>query len=68
MPTGTARLLYIAGLVLMLLCIVDVLLIRFARIDLTGVSWTPIALGSTGILLMQAARFLGMSARRESGE
>lgn len=58
MPTGTARIFYLLGLGLMIVCIIDVLLVRFAKIDLTGVRWSPIALGGTGIVLMQLARFL----------
>lgn len=63
MPTGTARILYILGIVLMLLCITDVLLLKFAKINLTGVTWSPIALGGTGIILMQVARFMSLSNR-----
>lgn len=62
MPTGTARIFYILGLVLMALCIIDVLLVRVAKVDLTGVRWSPIALGGTGIILMQIARFMNMMA------
>ena len=63
MPTGTARILYLLGIVLMLLCIGDVLLVKYARINLTGVTWSPIALGGTGIILMQVARFMFTNVR-----
>lgn len=66
MPTGTARMLYLLGIVLMLLCIADVLLAKFARINVTGVPWSPIALGGMGIILMQVARFMNMTSRSRS--
>jgi hypothetical protein len=68
MPTGTARILYILGLVLMLLAITDVLLARFARINVTNVTWSPIALGGTGIILMQVARFMSMTGRSQTDD
>jgi uncharacterized membrane protein len=68
MPPGTARIVYIVGLVLMVLCIVEVALVRFARIDLTGVRWSPIALGGTGIILMQIARFMNLMSRSRAYE
>lgn len=68
MPTGTARIFYILGIVLMLLAITDVLLARFARINVTGVTWSPIALGGTGIILMQVARFMSLTTRSRSDD
>lgn len=56
MPS-TGRLLYVMGLLLMLLCILDVALQRFAKIDLTGQTYTPIVLGGLGIILMNVSRF-----------
>lgn len=53
----TGRILYVMGLILMLLCIIDVALQRFAKIDLTGKTYTPIILGGTGIILMNVSRF-----------
>ena len=53
----TARVLYWLGIVCMLLCIADALLLRFARIDVTGFAATPLVLGGLGIVLMQVSRF-----------
>ena len=68
MPTGTARIVYLFGIVLMLLCITDVLLVKYAGKNLTGVTWSPIALGGTGIILMQVARFMNMNARSQPAD
>ena len=54
-PFGVARFLYVLGIVLMLLAIVDTLLV-WAKIDLTGVIWLPMALGCAGIVLMWVSR------------
>jgi len=64
MPS-TGRLLYVMGLILMLLCILDVALQRFAKIDLTGKPYTPIVLGGAGIILMNVSRFFASSANDE---
>ena len=61
MPS-TGRLLYAMGLILMLLCIIDVALLRFAKIDLTGYPHTPIILGGFGIILLNVSRFFPRTA------
>lgn len=52
------RIVYGLGVFCMLLCIADALLFRFARINVTGLTWTPILLGGLGIVLMQVSRFV----------
>jgi hypothetical protein len=52
------RLLYVLGLILMFLCVIDVALMRFADIDLTGSRYTSIVLGGGGIILLNVARFM----------
>ena len=56
MPIG--RILYVLGFFFMLLCITDALLVRYAKIDLTGYPYTPMVLGGIGIVLVNIARFL----------
>ncbi|WP_425615856.1 hypothetical protein NA78x_005788 [Anatilimnocola sp. NA78] len=60
-----ARALYWLGVVLMLLSIADVVLVRFFRIDVTGLPWSTLALGCTGIILMQIARFIQREPQTE---
>lgn len=65
MPS-TGRILYVLGLFFMLLCIIDALLVRFARIDLTGYPYTPMVLGGIGIVLVNIARFLPARAEQDA--
>jgi len=65
MPPGVARVLYWLGVVLMLLSIADVVLVRFFRIDITGVAWSTLALGCVGIVLMQVSRFVTREPKTE---
>lgn len=67
MPS-TGRILYVIGLLLMLLCIIDVALLRFARIDLTGYQYTSIILGGGGILFLNVARFFPRPTDDEEDE
>lgn len=67
MPS-TGRILYAMGLILMLLCIIDVALLRFAKIDLTGQPYTPIVLGGIGIILLNVSRFFARPTDDEEEE
>lgn len=58
LPTGAIRAIYVTGVVLALLGITDVLLTRFANIDVTGYQATAYILGGVGIVLMQISRFI----------
>lgn len=60
MPSA-GQFMYILGLILMVLCIADAALVRFAKIDLTGYPYTPIVLGGIGIVLVNASRLLRRS-------
>jgi hypothetical protein len=55
------RILYVLGFLFMLLCITDALLVRYAKIDLTGYPYTPMVLGGIGIILVNVARLLPAS-------
>jgi len=60
--------LYILGLLLMILCMVDAALVRFAKIDLTGYPYTPIVLGGIGIILVNVARYFPSPADEAAEE
>ncbi len=55
---STGRVLYNLGLTLMVLCIIDVALLRFAKIDLTQSRYSSLVLGGGGIILLNVARFM----------
>jgi hypothetical protein len=58
MSLAVNRALYWLGVVLMLIGLADAALARFANFDLTGKSWTPLAFGLAGIVLMWVSRLL----------
>ncbi|MEL6896070.1 MAG: hypothetical protein AAFP90_08210 [Planctomycetota bacterium] len=47
--------LYIVGILLIIFGIADFCLFTFAGMDITGVSWSPIAAGITGGIVMRIA-------------
>jgi hypothetical protein len=55
-PFRVARFLYVLGIVLMLVGIVDAGLSYVAKIDLTGAQWSPMAFGLVGMALMWVSR------------
>lgn len=59
------RILYVLGFFSMLLCIADALLVRFAKVDLTGYPYTPMVLGGIGMVLVNVARFMPASSTQE---
>jgi hypothetical protein len=58
MPLAVLRALYWLGVALMLIALADALLVRLARIDLTGSTALPLGLGLAGIVLMWLSRML----------
>jgi hypothetical protein len=58
MPAAAYRSLYWLGVLLMLIGLADAALARFANFDLTGKSWSPLAFGLAGIVLMWISRLL----------
>jgi len=52
-PQGLATALSGLGILLILFAIVDVVLGRFFEIDITGVSWSPLAAGILGSVLLR---------------
>jgi hypothetical protein len=55
-PSGLASVLRIAGILLILFAVVDVVLARAFSIDITGVSWSPLAAGLAGIVMLKIFR------------
>lgn len=52
-PQGVATALRVLGVLLIIFAIVDVVLARVFAIDLTGVTWSPIAAGIAGSVLLR---------------
>ena len=58
MPAAVIRIVYWLGVLLMLVGLADAGLSRLANIDLTGKTWSPMAFGLVGIVLMWVSRLI----------